>query len=87
MYPPLTTDDSRQPGRRTWGGLLAATAPVVAGPFALWAAANRTAGALVLVLVLVAALLAVVAAAARRRTGGAEAPDRRAVRSAVRTGQ
>jgi hypothetical protein len=59
MYPPRAPDDEPRPTDRprTWGGLIVVTALAAAAPFALWAATNLTAGALVVcgVIALVAA--------------------------------
>jgi hypothetical protein len=59
MYPPRAPDDEPRPTDRprTWAGLAVVTALAAAVPFALWAAAKPTAGALAVcgVLALVAA--------------------------------
>jgi hypothetical protein len=59
MYPPRAPDDEPRPTNRprTWAGLAVVTALAATVPFALWAAAEPTAGALAVcgVLVLVAA--------------------------------
>ncbi len=59
MYPPRAPDDEPRPTDRprTWAGLAVVTALAATVPFALWAAADPTAGALAVcgVLALVAA--------------------------------
>jgi hypothetical protein len=59
MYPPRAPDDEPRPTDRprTWGGLAVVTVLAATVPFALWAAADPTAGAFAVcgVLALVAA--------------------------------